>query len=203
MCHSTSWEIPLSEISIKGGRSGPENSPISWASRSSYQLPLNYLYSKNYTNIPIFDHTLFCGRNSQFILVHSTILQISYMYYNIHDGAGLPKIGLEKIYCCVPCKCAFYRLVQTLNSKLFPHHNSSQFTEFPSPAQRVACRWNHNCRSTNLKKFRKIEQVAAPGPRASRSSACPFSKRVGQKLAPAPYPALVPPSQFPSKFIFS
>ena len=84
-----------------------------------------------------------------------------------------------------------------MNSKLFPHHNSSQFTEFPSPAQRVACRWNHNCRSTNLKKFSKNEHVAAPGPRASRSSACSSSKRVGQKLAPAPYPALLPPSKIP------
>ena len=36
------------------------------------------------------------------------------------------------------------------------------------------------CRSTNLKKFSKIEQDAAPGPTASRSSACPFSKREGQ-----------------------
>ena len=77
-------------------------------------------------------------------------------------------------------KKRFYRHVYSLNSKLFLQHNSSQFTEFPSPAQRVACRWNHKCRSTNLKKFSKIEQDAAPGPTASRSSACPFSKREGQ-----------------------
>ena len=73
-----------------------------------------------------------------------------------------------------------------LPSRYFPEfeivlsHNSTQFTEFPSPAQRVACRWNDKCRSTNLKKFSKIEQVAAPGPRASRHSACSFSKRDGQ-----------------------
>ena len=30
----------------------------------------------------------------------------------------------------------------------------------------------------------------------------PFSKRVGPKLAPAPYPALLPPSKTPSKFTY-
>ena len=90
-----------------------------------------------------------------------------------------------------------------LPSRYFPEfeivlsHNSTQFTEFPSPAQRVACRWNDKCRSTNLKKFSKIEQVAAPGPRASRHSACSFSKRDGQNSRQRPTQRLYPPIQVP------
>ena len=94
-----------------------------------------------------------------------------------------------------------------LPSCLFPEfeivlfHNSTQFTEFPSPAQRVACRWNDECRSTNLKKFSKIEQVAAPGPRASRHSACSFSKRDGQNSRQRPTQRLYPhPNPHPNLY---
>ena len=37
----------------------------------------------------------------------TNMTQISYMNYSARGNAGLPSIGLEKIYCYVPCKCAF------------------------------------------------------------------------------------------------
>ena len=90
-----------------------------------------------------------------------------------------------------------------LPSRSFPDFeivSSSQFVtiyriSLPSPARRVSM--ESQLPIDQSEKFSKIEQVAAPGPRASRSSACPYSKRVGQKLAPAPNPALLPPSKIP------
>ena len=65
----------------------------------------------------------------------TNMTQISYMNYSARGNAGLPSIGLEKIYCCVPCKCAFYRLVYSQNSKLFSstiRHNLPNFPAQPS-----------------------------------------------------------------------
>ena len=65
----------------------------------------------------------------------TNMTQISYMNYSARGNAGLPSIGLEKIYCYVPCKCAFYRLVYFPNSKLFSstiRHNLPNFPAQPS-----------------------------------------------------------------------
>ena len=122
--------------------------------------------------------------------------QISYMNYSARGNAGLPSIGLEKIYCYVPCKCAFYRLVYSQNSKLFSstiRHNLPNFPAQPS-VPRVDWLWKE-CRSTNLKKFSKISRLLPQGrePRGA-APALPLSA-MGKNSRQRPTPALLPPPQ--------
>ena len=126
------------------------------------------------------------------------------MKYANRDDAGLPSIGLEKIYCCVPCKCAFYRLVYSQNSKLFSstiRHNLPNFPAQPS-VPRVDWLWKE-CRSTNLKKFSKISRLLPQG-REPRGAAPALSlSAMGKNSRQRQTPALLPPPQSPSKFTLS
>ena len=124
-----------------GGGTGPKI-PRFLEPVAQIQSYLNYLYSNIYQNIPIFKHNVPPGRITNLswsprlsYKYDTNMTQISYMKYAIRDNAGLPSIGLEKIYCCVPCKCAFYRLVYSQNSKLFSstiRHNLPNFPAQPS-----------------------------------------------------------------------
>ena len=138
MYQSTSWEIPFSKSLSKGGRDGPENSPISWASGPIHNI-IWITFIQIFTKIfPYLKHKVPPGLITN--LPWSP--RLSYKYdtnilheYAIRDNAGLPSIGLEKIYCYVPCKCAFYRLVYSQNSKLFSftiRHNLPNFPAQPS-----------------------------------------------------------------------
>ena len=116
------------------------------------------------------------------------------MKYAIRDHAGLPSIGLEKIYCYVPCKCAFYRHVYFPEFEIVLFHNSTQFTEFPSPAQRAACRLTPNADRPIWKNLAKMAGCC-PG-RSLSSSACLPLSAMGknsrsakpQRLYPHPNP---------------
>ena len=172
---------------------------------------LNYLYSNIYQNIPIFKHHVPPGQ----LLIYlwsprlsykydTNMTQISYMKYAIRDHAGLPSIGLEKIYCCVPCKCAFYRLVYSQNSKLFSSTIRHNLPNFPAQPSVPRVDWlEMKCRSTNLKKFSKISRLLPQGrePRGA-APALPLSA-MGKNSRQRPTPALVPPPQSPSKFTLS
>ena len=64
------------------------------------------------------------------------ILRISKYFYLL---ALDPSFWLEKIYCYVPCKCAFYRLILSLNSNVFSPSDCQTFDNLnstrPSPAR--------------------------------------------------------------------
>ena len=137
---------------------------------------MNYLYSNYYPNIPIFDHTIKFTIYLGLLDYLTNILHV--IQCSRRRWASLNRtrknILLRSLQMCF------------LPSRLFPEFEIVPPTQFvtiyrisqPSPARRVSM--ESQCRSTNLKKFSKIEQDAAPGPTASRSSACPFSKREGQ-----------------------
>ena len=137
--------MPLSKSLTRGGGTGPKI-PRFLEPVTQFTNYLNYLYSNIYQNIPIFKHHVPPGP----LLIYlwsprlsykydTNMTQISYMKYAIRDHAGLPSIGLEKIYCYVPCKCAFYRLILSLNSNVFSPSDWQTFDNLnstrPSPAR--------------------------------------------------------------------
>ena len=122
--------------------------------------------------------------------------QISYMKYANRDDAGLPSIGLEKIYCCVPCKCAFYRLVYSQNSKLFSstiRHNLPNFPAQPS-ASRVD---SLKCRSTNLKNLAKSSRLLLRGREPRGAAPARSLSAMGKNSRQRHTPALLPPFRNP------
>ena len=111
------------------------------------QYYLNYLYSNIYQNIPLFKHKVHPGLITN--LLWSP--RLSYKYdTNILHEIRYSRQRWASLY--RTRKNILLRSLQMcfLPSRLFPEfeivlfHNSTQFTEFPSPAQRAACRLTRN-----------------------------------------------------------